>query len=954
MSDIPLYYVTSLEDTNEPNTLRYALNQANQNIYSKIICLVNGTIKLTKCLPCVKKTIFLDGTQITGFNKIPLIEIDCNQYCGLILEGNSQNSTIQGFSITNAKKSGITLKTNNNTIQNNFLGLDLNGNPKGNCLGICLLNCSNNTIGSNPNNISGYASNVISANKTNGITLINSHLNTIISNFIGTNPDGKLSLPNLKNGIYLEKSNENKIGGTVYTNSDGITNNPTGNKGTVPIVYIFPPLGNLISGNKHHGIEVYQSNTNVFNGNFIGTDVSGIKTLSNHKNGVFINSSKNNVLRGCTVDENPFVYYNVCSGNNENGIQVSNSDNTIIQGNFFGIGASNADIVSNKLNGILVDGNSYNTVIGGIIPLGNVSSGNGKNGVKITDNATRLISFNTFTGLFAFQGAAPNGEDGMYVDSVGKEIVARTCVLSGNKKNGIHLAGKSEGVVIEKVICGLLTKGDGPLPNGENGLLISGYSKNNVIGVREPSVIPRSAFSGNKLNGIHLTDCTSKNTINLGFIGLSVTGQDKGCQNLGNGILIDKNAKNNFIGSLLPNPKILTNYIAANEKYGLEITGKAKCNKIIGNVFNSTINDQLAKNVLGDISNTSKCTNIIKNNITQTKPSEIENLAFYFYENNDQNNAVSPVDSKTILQIPYKTNWGGQRYLLSSYDPNTQVYKPFKLKNIKELSFTVDLTNSQFNANDNCNFNCYFVSSNSTNNPNSQEPPINNTQYVPSANYYDAAAADGGRYGVEFDIFETNSGNTNNAINFFQQTGHFNTSLLNGTATTGGAQCITFSSDSNFNTEPTNPGNGAPNTNFRTNFTNGKTINVKVNFSNPDFTDETTISFNGTVVWNSKWLVGGTWSQWPTASPSGTYPCSTIGTLVPFSNITKDTATNNTELTLETINNSNKAGLWLFFGMNPYYSPPIDAYQANHSGANSANGSGGNINIQDFTFSTWT
>ena len=108
------------------------------------------------------------------------------------------------------------------------------------------------------------------------------------------------------------------------------------------------------------------------------------------------------------------------------------------------------------------------------------------------------------------------------------------------------------------------------------------------------------------------------------------------------------------------------------------------------------------------------------------------------------------------------------------------------------------------------------------------------------------------------------------------------------------------------------------------------------------------------MVWNSKWLVGGTWSQWPTASPGGTYPCSSIGTLVPFSNITTDTATNNKELTLETINNSNKAGLWLFFGMNPYYSPPVGSYEANHKGAESANGSGGGIKIKNFSYSTFS
>ena len=331
-----------------------------------------------------------------------------------------------------------------------------------------------------------------------------------------------------------------------------------------------------------------------------------------------------------------------------------------------------------------------------------------------------------------------------------------------------------------------------------------------------------------------------------------------------------------------------------------------------------------------------------------------KNYAFYFYDNSDQNGAVSPVDNSTILNIPYQTGWNGQRYLLSTYNQTSQTYTPYKLQNLKQLSFTVDLSSSKFTSNDNCNFNCYFVSSTSAKNPNSDLAPINNKQYVSNANYYDAAAADGGRYGVEFDIFETNSGNGSNGINFYQNTGHFNSDLLDGTATSTGAQCITYSSSVDFNAEPRTTGDGAPDKNYRTLFENkDKKIDVVVNFSDPDTLDETTISFNGIVIWNSHWLIGGEWKDWSTASPSGNYPCSVIGTLTPFSNVTTDVSTQNSNLTWETINNANKAGLWLFFGMNPYYSPQTGSYNANHNGANGPNGSGGGINISDFTFTTW-
>ena len=955
MSLVSKYYVTSLEDSMQSNTFRYALVKANENLFSEIIFLVSGTIKILSPLPKITKKVSINGTHISGYYNTPLIEIDFNNYCGLFLDKNANESEIIGLSLTNAKKAGIILQSNDNILDKNYIGLDVNGNAKGNENGILLINSQNNKIGLNIQHISNYSANVISGNKRNGIKLLSSANNRIVSNFIGTNIDGTKSLPNGENGILLCKnSNKNQIGGSVYTNSEGVTNNPTGDKGSVPIVYIFPPLGNLISGNKENGLYICKSHENILNGNFIGTDVNGTGAIANKKNGVLLFEANSNILRGCLVDENPFVYYNVCSGNLANGIQVTNSNNSIIQGNFFGIGASNADIVANGYNGILVNGTSNNTTVGGVIPLGNVCAGNKLNGIKVSDKASNFITFNTFGGLFAFQGAAPNGENGFYVDSIGEEIVARTNVFSGNLGNGIHLTGNSNNVLIEAVICGLVTIGDAPLPNGKNGLLISGKSNNNTIGSRVPSVIPRSAFSGNLGNGINITENAYNNQVNLSFVGLSVTGQDLGCGNKQNGILIDGCAKNNFIGTELPNPLIFTNYIAANEQYGVKLDGKATGNRIVGNYVDSTINEKLAKNLLGAISNSSTGRNIVRNNTVKIQESAIDNLAFYYFEESDQKGVVSPVDSSTILTIPYRNGWNGERYLLSTFDSSSNKYTPFKLKNIKELSFTVDLTNAQFSSSDNCNFNCYFVSSTSASNPNSSNAPINNPTYVPTANYYDAAAADGGRYGVEFDIFETNSGNSSNSINFNQHTGHFNSDLLDGTATQTGAQCITYSSSIAFNTQPTAPANGAPDKYYRTTYTNSnKTINVKVKFSDPTVTDETTITYNDVVVWSSKWLVGGTWSDWPSAPSQSGYPCTSIGTLVPFSNVTTQTATPNTKLTLETINNANTAGMWLFFGMNPYYIPPTGSYNANHSGANGANGGGGNVSIKNFTYSTW-
>ncbi len=76
------------------------------------------------------------------------------------------------------------------------------------------------------------------------------------------------------------------------------------------------------------------------------------------------------------------MFYNVISGNGGNGLQVTNSNDTTIQANFFGMGADNTTPVGNALNGVLIEGSSADTPMGGPIPLGNVDAANGRTASK--------------------------------------------------------------------------------------------------------------------------------------------------------------------------------------------------------------------------------------------------------------------------------------------------------------------------------------------------------------------------------------------------------------------------------------------------------------------------------------------------------------------------------------------------------------------------------------------
>lgn len=600
------FKVNSLADSGK-GSLRSALICANKDDGVDIIFNVAGVIILSSPLPIIRREVNIDGNGV--------IEIDFNQNTGLVIDAKAANSVIQNLSLTNSSGNGLTINGNAVEVYGNRIGIDLNGTARGNeGDGIYVsTDVTGVIIGSNPDNVSGQPSNIISNNGLNGIQLNGAIQTTIVSNFIGTNIAGTVAMPNAINGIYLLNASQNIIGGTVYTNSDGVTNDPTGTKGTVAIVYIFPPLGNLISGNTINGVFMNLSSGNTLYGNFIGVDVSGITALGNGGDGVLIQESNSNSMIGCLVNQNPFVYYNVCSGNVNNGIHVHNSTNTKIQGNFAGIGANNASVIPNGDNGVLVDGNSTRTIIGGIIPLGNVFSGNTIDGLAVIDTASDLISFNTFNGIFAFVGAAPNGRNGTYISSTGGLIVLRTCVISGNTLHGVHVQN-SNGVIIEEIIVGLNTGGTAAIPNGGDGLLISGDSHANFIGRNVPSVIPRNAFSGNTGNGVHITDTAHDNLITMSFIGLSVSGLTL-IGNTQNGVLIDGDAYNNFVGTLLAPISIYTNFIGDNGGYGVLLTEDCTSNIVTNNFIDVNVLLQAAPNTLGPTSDTSTGTNIIVGNL---------------------------------------------------------------------------------------------------------------------------------------------------------------------------------------------------------------------------------------------------------------------------------------------------------------------------------------------------
>jgi parallel beta-helix repeat protein len=548
---------------------------------------VAGTIILASQLPAITSDVTIDArsapTYISG--RAPVVEIDCNTNAGLKFEAGSGGSQLLGVAVDNASGNGVTLDASSITLNNDYIGLDLTGAAFGNHgAGVYLSAASSgNFIGLNSSGASGVVSNVISGNTGNGITLSGSSRNTVVANHIGTNAAGTSGIGNGGDGISITgRSSGNQIGGTAFVDTaTGQANDPTGDKGKVPGVFIVPPLGNLISGNAHDGVLISaHSRRNMLNGNFVGTTANGDAAIGNAGDGIRIKGSDDNSLTGCKFVNNPFVYYNVLSGNGGNGLHITSSNDTVVQGNFLGAGADNTTIVGNRLDGVLVDGSSANTKVGGVIPLGNVVSGNGRNGIAVTGKASGFVTFNTFGGLLAFKGAAPNGNDGLLITATGGGSLVRTNVFSGNNKNGIEVAGNASGVTIDPNLVGLTTNGGAALPNGGDGLLIDGAAHDNVVGGSLHSVIPQNTFSGNLGYGLAIAGRAHHNLVFGTFIGTKIFG----LQPLGNqkgGVLLGRRAHGNFIGAA--GPAAAPNLISGNTGNGVGLRAGTHNNRVINN-----------------------------------------------------------------------------------------------------------------------------------------------------------------------------------------------------------------------------------------------------------------------------------------------------------------------------------------------------------------------------------
>jgi titin len=183
---------------------------------------------------------------------------------GNVISGNQEGVSISGLGSTG------------NRILGNRIGTDGTGMAARGNLGVGISitgGASNNTVGGT----TLIERNIISGNLSDGIYIggVDTIDNVVQGNIVGLGSDGVTAVGNVDDGIEIENSRDNTIGGTV-----------AGSK-------------NVISGNLDDGIQITGSTGNLIQGNFIGTDELGTLDRGNAFRGVRIDGgSSGNVVGG--------------------------------------------------------------------------------------------------------------------------------------------------------------------------------------------------------------------------------------------------------------------------------------------------------------------------------------------------------------------------------------------------------------------------------------------------------------------------------------------------------------------------------------------------------------------------------------------------------------------------------------------------------------------------------
>jgi len=254
-----------------------------------------------------------------------------------------------------------------------------------------------------------------------------------------------------------------------------------------------------------YGIGIETNGSNIIEGNYIGTDLTGTVGLGNRWDGININGAPNNKIGGKTPETR-----NVISGNGNTGvfIQGASASGNFIQGNYIGTDVTGTSCLSNEQSGVWISNAPNNIVGGNMAGTGNVISGSRGNGVTIAGNeAERNLVQGNYIGTDATGTAMLPNEFGFGViisfapdNTIGGTTTTTRNIIAG-QHTGVVISGGADNLVLGNLI-GTDVTGTLDLGNKNEGIRIDNASDNTIGGIFAEA---GNTIAYNGRNGIRVT-----------------------------------------------------------------------------------------------------------------------------------------------------------------------------------------------------------------------------------------------------------------------------------------------------------------------------------------------------------------------------------------------------------------------------------------------------------------
>ena len=255
------------------------------------------------------------------------------------------------------------------------------------------------------------------------------------------------------------------------------------------------------------------SGGNVIEGNFIGTDATGLVDLGNTDAGIDIRDSPDNRIGGTMPEAR-----NVISGtkvsflHSGQGIAITgpSSVRNLVQGNFIGTDATGTQALGNGSDGVLVSsqglaGSASQTTISG-----NLISGNASNGIEIVGGGNNLVAGNLIGTDVSGTKNLGNAHDGVVIDR--HHGHRRGCTpLPETTPSG---ARRSRHATSSPATAGTALRSSAATEVGN--LVVGNYIGTNIHGEMDPGVDLGNTFDGVIISRIWTPTALPRPTTRIG------------------------------------------------------------------------------------------------------------------------------------------------------------------------------------------------------------------------------------------------------------------------------------------------------------------------------------------------------------------------------------------------------------------------------------------------------